>query len=154
MSVSPNDWQLHSKFREVWYACEFIGLCNIVIMMYMYLTMLYPINDLNLFMLRDIRVQYDNIVVLYHLPLFHISFSQWLTMRTIPRTSDQMHPNLIFGINNIGLCNIVIMMYMYLTMLYPINDLNLNLNKSMIHFFLNYARSPSFKSVEVVENEN
>ena len=45
-------------------------------------------------------------------------------------------------------------MYMYLTMLYPINDLNLNLNKSMIHFFLNYTRSPSFKSVEVVENEN
>ena len=30
------------------YACECIGLRNIVIMMYMYLTMLYPINDLNL----------------------------------------------------------------------------------------------------------
>jgi hypothetical protein len=32
------------------YVCECIGLCNIVIMMhmYMYLTMLYPINDLNL----------------------------------------------------------------------------------------------------------
>ena len=27
------------------YACECIGLCNIVFMMYMYLTMLYPIND-------------------------------------------------------------------------------------------------------------
>ena len=30
------------------YVCECIGLRNIVIMMYMYLTMLYPINDLNL----------------------------------------------------------------------------------------------------------
>jgi hypothetical protein len=32
------------------YVCERIGLCNIdiVIMMYKYLTMLYPINDLNL----------------------------------------------------------------------------------------------------------
>ena len=30
------------------YACECIGLRNIVIMMYMYLAMLYPINDLNL----------------------------------------------------------------------------------------------------------
>jgi hypothetical protein len=30
------------------YACECIELRNIVIMMYMYLTMLYPINDLNL----------------------------------------------------------------------------------------------------------
>ena len=27
------------------YVCECIGLRNIVIMMYMYLTMLYPIND-------------------------------------------------------------------------------------------------------------
>ena len=30
------------------YVCECIGLRNIVIMIYMYLTMLYPINDLNL----------------------------------------------------------------------------------------------------------
>ena len=30
------------------YVCECIGLRNITIMMYMYLTMLYPINDLNL----------------------------------------------------------------------------------------------------------
>jgi hypothetical protein len=30
------------------YACDCIGLRNTVIMMYMYLTMLYPINDLNL----------------------------------------------------------------------------------------------------------
>jgi hypothetical protein len=30
------------------YACECIGLRNIVIMMYMYLDMLYPINDFNL----------------------------------------------------------------------------------------------------------
>jgi hypothetical protein len=29
------------------YVCQCIGLRNIVIMMYMYLTMLYPINDLN-----------------------------------------------------------------------------------------------------------
>jgi len=29
------------------YACECIGLRNIVIMMYMYLAMLYPINDFN-----------------------------------------------------------------------------------------------------------
>ena len=30
------------------YVCDCIGLRNIVIMMYMYLAMLYPINDLNL----------------------------------------------------------------------------------------------------------
>ena len=30
------------------YVCECIGLRNIVIMKYMYLAMLYPINDLNL----------------------------------------------------------------------------------------------------------
>ena len=30
------------------YVCQCIGLRNIVILMYMYLTMLYPINDLNL----------------------------------------------------------------------------------------------------------
>ena len=30
------------------YACECIGLRNTVIMMFLYLTMLYPINDLNL----------------------------------------------------------------------------------------------------------
>jgi hypothetical protein len=30
------------------YVCGCIGLRNIVIIMYMYLTMLYPINDLNL----------------------------------------------------------------------------------------------------------
>ena len=30
------------------YVCDCIGLRNIVIMKYMYLAMLYPINDLNL----------------------------------------------------------------------------------------------------------
>ena len=30
------------------YVCECVGLRNIVIMMYMYLTMLYPINDLKI----------------------------------------------------------------------------------------------------------
>ena len=34
----------------------------------------------------------------------------------------------------IGLRNIVIMMYMYLTMLYPINDLNLNLNIASVSY--------------------
>jgi len=41
-------------------------------------------------MLHYIWVKYDN-VVLHHLPIFHISFIQRLTLRRIQRTSDQMH---------------------------------------------------------------
>ena len=38
------------------YVCDCIGLRNIVIMKYMYLAMLYPINDLNLNLnLREVR---------------------------------------------------------------------------------------------------
>ena len=40
------------------YACECIGLRNIVIMMYMYLAMLYPINDLNLNLNLNLKGHY------------------------------------------------------------------------------------------------
>jgi hypothetical protein len=45
----------------------------------------------------------------------------------------------------IGLRNIVILMYMYLTMLYPINDLNLNLNIASV----SYRRQAVYWSVTV-----
>ena len=48
----------------------------------------------------------------------------------------------------IGLRNIVIMMYMYLTMLYPINDLNLNLNNVLKLFFL-YALNFFIKMLKI-----
>ena len=38
------------------YACECIGLRNIVIMMYMYLAMLYPINDLNMNLNLNLKI--------------------------------------------------------------------------------------------------
>ena len=38
------------------YVCDCIGLCNIVIMKYMYLAMLYPINDLIWFDLKTLVI--------------------------------------------------------------------------------------------------
>ena len=54
----------------------------------------------------------------------------------------------IYACECIELRNIVIMMYMYLTMLYPINDLNLNLNNVLKLFFL-YALTFFIKRLKI-----
>jgi hypothetical protein len=50
------------------YVCKCIGLHNIVIMMYMHFTMLYPINDLNLNLNLKINQIYNikNVSALYN----------------------------------------------------------------------------------------
>jgi hypothetical protein len=46
-------------------------------------------------------VEYDN-VVLHRLPIFRLPFTYWMTLRRLPRTSDQIHPGYTSGKNKMA----------------------------------------------------
>jgi hypothetical protein len=139
-------------------------LCNIVIIMYMYLTILYTINDFDLIWFLK-NVYFNTVVVLFSLKLLilfsHIclylffysllinGFSDFTSFKFLQLEvlSKMFWSKLYFWhmcsslkiivlsedlilwyyhvLSLFILCNIVIIMYMYLTMLYAINDFDL-----------------------------